>query len=173
MPLSRFVSILFLVPLLFLTSFSFGALDAQERPRDIAIFDIRRPVAMSADQIPPRDFYINAGSAAGLRVGMVITAMRRQTLYDNYQNRSPGDLVVPVGELRIIHVQDNISVAREEKILDRRQLPSIEYDAIMVGDRLDVSTARAARPSPEREETQDQKEPTQRVLFEELIASTP
>ena len=69
---------------------------------------------------------------------------RRHSLYDPYLNKSPGDLVVLVGQLRIIHVQDDMSVARLENIEGRQSLPTIEFDAIMVGDKVDLNTAKMA-----------------------------
>lgn len=110
--------------------------------KEIAVFEIRRPLSFENGQDLPKDFYINAGIEVGLKVGMSVGVNRRQTLYDPFQNKSPGDLIIPVGRLRIIHVQDNISVARLEVVTGREALPTLDFDAIMVGDRLDMSTAK-------------------------------
>src|SRR5690349_6711302 len=103
--------------------------------KEIAVFDVRRPLSFENGQDLPKDFYINAGIEVGLKVGMTVSVNRRQTLYDPFQNKSPGDLIIPVGRLKIIHVQDNIAVARLEEIAGRQSLPTLEFDAIMVGDR--------------------------------------
>lgn len=110
--------------------------------KEIAVFEIRRPLSFENGQDLPKDFYINAGIEVGLKVGMSVAVNRRQTLYDPFQNKSPGDLIIPVGRLRVIHVQDNISVARLEEVTGREALPTLDFDAIMVGDRLDMSTAK-------------------------------
>jgi hypothetical protein len=115
--------------------------------KEITVFDIRRAVSLENNQEMPKDFYINAGLETGLKPGMVITVNRRQTLYDPFQSKSPGDLVVPVGKLRVIHAQENIAVARMVEILGRENLPGLEFDAIMVGDRLDMSTAKMSKGS--------------------------
>ncbi len=112
--------------------------------KDVVVFDVRRQVSLNPDKRPPQDFFINAGSEIGLKEGMLVVVNRRQTLYDSYQNKSVGDLVVPVAQIRIIHVQNSISVARLEKMVDRRYLPSLDFDAVMVGDRLDMETAKMA-----------------------------
>ncbi len=112
--------------------------------KDVTVFDVRRPLAMENDQTPPKDYYINAGTNDGLRVGVILTVYRRQTLYDVYQNKSPGDLIVAVGELRIIHVQGEISVARLEKLHTHDDYPNVDFDAIMVGDKADLGSARMA-----------------------------
>lgn len=106
------------------------------------IFDIRRPVPMTNGEVLPQDFFLNVGSADGVKVDMVITVNRRQTIYDSYSNKSSEDLVVPVGQIRVIHVQQGLSVARIEKLFNRAMLPSLDYDGFMVGDRLDMGSAR-------------------------------
>jgi hypothetical protein len=113
--------------------------------KDAVVFEIRRQVALDPSKPEPKDFFINAGAELGLKPDMVVVVTRRHALYDSYQNRSPGDLIVPVGQLRIIHVQKDLSVARMEKMLDRGSLPALELDAIMIGDRLDLSTAKMIR----------------------------
>ena len=108
---------------------------------DLTIFDVRKNLAMSETEKVYRDFYINGGSEAGLGVGMIITVERRMPLYDNYQNRSAGDLQLKVAKIRIIHVQKGIAVARLMSEFTRDNAPLLEDNFIMVGDRLDMSSA--------------------------------
>lgn len=110
--------------------------------KDVSVFDVRRPLAMDNAETPPKDYYINAGSGSGLKTGMSVKVYRRNSLYDPYTNKSPGDLVVLVGQLRLIHVQDDMSVARLDLIEGREKLPTIDFDAIMLGDRVDLTSAK-------------------------------
>jgi hypothetical protein len=112
--------------------------------KEATIFDERRPLAMENDQVLPKDYFINAGSNDGLKPGVILTIYRHQTLYDVYQNKSPGDLIVAVGELKIIHAQGDISVARLESLHKHDDYPNVEFDAIMVGDKVDLGSARMA-----------------------------
>lgn len=112
--------------------------------KDVTVFDVRRPIAMQNDEQQEKDYYINAGAADGLKAGVTVLVSRRHALYDQYQSKSPGDLVVVVGQLKIIYVQEDISVARLEKIYDRSELPTLEFDTIMMGDKVDLSTAKSA-----------------------------
>ncbi len=128
------VNKIFVLAAIFASSMSYA--------KEIAVFDVRRPLSFENGQDLPKDFYINAGIEVGLKVGMTVGVNRRQTLYDPFQNKSPGDLIIPVGRLKIIHVQDNIAVARLEEISSRQDLPTLDVDAIMVGDRLDMATAK-------------------------------
>ncbi len=120
--------------------------------KDVYVFESRRALSLVDGQQLPKDYYINAGTESGLRKDVVVTVNRRTAFYDPYQNKSAGDIMVPVAELRIIYSQNGLSVARLEKMHDRAFLPSLEYEAVMVGDRLDLSSAskrekRAEMPS--------------------------
>lgn len=108
---------------------------------DLTIFDVRKNLPMSDDEKVLRDFYINAGSEAGLATGMVITVQRRMPLYDSYQNRSAGDLDLKVAKIKVIHVQKGLAVARLHSEFTRENAPLLEDPFIMVGDRLDLASA--------------------------------
>ncbi|MCB0391129.1 MAG: hypothetical protein KDD58_07555 [Bdellovibrionales bacterium] len=117
-----------------------GAVNYQAQAKEVAIFDSRKPVTLSKNDPAYIDFYVNAGSEVGIKRGVIITVHRRTSLYDAYQNKSPGDLKVEVGQIKIIHVQKGLSVGRVHKIFSREDRPNLDYESVMVGDRLDLST---------------------------------
>ena len=110
--------------------------------QEITIFDIRRPIAMSKNEKVEKDFFINAGKERGIKPGVEITVTRSLALYDVYLNRSPGNLVVPVGKLKIIHSQKGLSVGRLISTYSQENIPTLEYRAVMVGDKIDLSSMR-------------------------------
>jgi hypothetical protein len=118
---------------------------------EITIFDVRKNLAMSDTEKVYRDFYINGGSEAGLSAGMIVTVERRMPLYDNYQNRSAGDLQLKVAKIKIIHVQKGISVARLHSEFTRENAPLLEDNFIMVGDRLDMNSATSEKDAKKAE----------------------
>lgn len=120
----------------------------------VSVFEVRKRLAMTNDEAVPRDFYLNGGVESGLKAGMIIKVTRQITPYDSYQNKSPGDLIVPVGELKIIFVQKGVSVARLHRVFDRSDLPILEDDYIMVGDEVDVGSARLESPSEKKKSAQ-------------------
>lgn len=128
---------------------------------DLTIFDVRRTLAMSNDEKTYRDFYINGGSEAGLASGMVITVQRRLPLYDSYQNRSAGDLDLKVARIKIIHVQRGLAVARLHSEFTRDNAPMLEDNFVMVGDRLDLSSATSDKPEKggKKAESEEAHEP--------------
>jgi hypothetical protein len=112
--------------------------------KEATVFDVRRPLAMENNEILPKDYFINVGEADGLKAGMTVTVFRRQSMHDPFLNKSPGDLVVVVGYLKIIHSQSDMSVARLEKVESRDNLPTLEFEAVMSGDKVDLSSAKMA-----------------------------
>jgi hypothetical protein len=114
---------------------------SQKALADLTVFDVRKPIAMSDKDNPQKDYYINAGSESGVQAGMIITVVRKVPLYDSYQSRSAGDLTVPVAKVRIIHTQQGLSVARFYADISRNEIPVLEENFILVGDKLDLATA--------------------------------
>lgn len=119
---------------------------------ELTIFDVRKPVAMSDKEVVQKDFYIDSGSEAGLQKGMIVTVVRKVPLYDTYQSRSAGDLKVEVAKVKIIQVQQGLSVARFAANIPRADIPILEEDYIMIGDRLDMSTATKDKRSASNDE---------------------
>ena len=108
----------------------------------LSIFEVRRRLPMTNDEVTEKDFYINGGREKGIKPGMIVTVTRQLALYDSYQNKSPGDLVIPVGELKIVFVQKGVTVAREHSLFARKNLPVLEENFLMVGDQIDLGSAR-------------------------------
>ena len=123
----------------------FSFLTSSTEALAISIFEARKRLPLRNGEKTQKDFYLNGGLESGLKAGMVLRVTRQVTLYDTYQNKSPGDLVIPVGELKIIFVQKGLSVARLHRIFDRQNLPVLEDNFLMVGDEVDVSSARMDR----------------------------
>jgi hypothetical protein len=132
--LGRFLIALGLAVLLAVFSFeAFG--------EDLSVIDVRRNIPL-ADNLPVyRDFYINSGTEAGLKKNMVITATRKMTIKDATGTSSFGEITIPVGMLKVISVQNHISVAREYKLISRDDEPMLEQIGIMIGDKVDLASS--------------------------------
>ncbi len=108
--------------------------------QEISIFDVRNTLALSDNEPLYKDYYLNAGSVRGLRVGMIITVVRKVSLYDSYQNKSAGEMNLEVGKIKVIHVQKDLAVARDHSTISRVANPILDYDFVMLGDALDLDT---------------------------------
>ncbi|RME18594.1 MAG: hypothetical protein D6797_00105 [Bdellovibrio sp.] len=120
-------SLLFL--LIFLTS-------VRGWSQNFTIFEVKKNLPLNDSEPVYRDFYINAGLQEGFKKGMLVEVRRRSVLYDSYQNKNPETLVVPVGLLKLIHVQPEVSVGRVYKIYKRKDLPVLDYNFFLVGDQV-------------------------------------
>ncbi len=110
---------------------------------EAVVIEVRKNIGLSkADKIY-KNFFINGGSNVGLVKGSKVDVLRRVPVHDPLKNSSIGDIRVKVGELEIIHSDPKISVARmlSQESPDNR--PLLEYEAVMVGDRLDLASVRA------------------------------
>lgn len=113
----------------------------QTLAQDLSIVDVRRNITLADDDIVYKDFYINGGEAEGLKKNLVVTAVRKIQVRDSNGSQSYGEILIPVGQLRIVATYGKISVAREYKLLSRDELPMLEQIGLMSGDRIDLKGA--------------------------------
>lgn len=129
----------------FIHTLLFGSLVLASKlhANEVIIFDCRRPIAMSDKEKPLKDFYINAGVEMGLKKGVILSVQRRVPLYNTLTNSSAGDLQIQVGRLKLVHVQNRLSVARLVNESTKEELPILEDPYILIGDRIDLGSATA------------------------------
>lgn len=115
---------------------------------DLRVVEVRRNIPLSDQDPIYKDFYLTGG-VAGLKPNLVVTAVRKQGLKDATGTQALGELQIPVGQLKVIFVNDQIAVAREYKLLSRTDLPMLEQPAIMVGDLIDTKNAFTDKRKPD------------------------
>lgn len=113
---------------------------------DPVIFDVRRSLPMEPDEPVAHDFYLSVGSEAGIKKGLYLSVVRTAPVHDPIQNKQQALLTVPVGKVQVIHVERNMSVARLVSELDDTERPTLEFEAIMIGDRVDVRSGSMEAP---------------------------
>lgn len=111
----------------------------------VTIFESRKQLPMSNGEQTQKDFYINAGTGAGLAPGRVVTVVRQVPLYDSYRNRSAGNLSIKVAKIKIIYSQKDLSVARYFAGFSRDKIPVLDDNFIMVGDQLDMNSVESEK----------------------------
>ncbi len=107
----------------------------------LQIFNVQKSLPLTNDEPVVTDYYINAGKSQGITPNMIIPVVRRVSVHDPFFNQSAGDIYVDVGTLRVIFVDQHLSVARLHK-LNQDEAPVIDFEALMVGDRVDLTRAR-------------------------------
>jgi hypothetical protein len=106
---------------------------------ELSIIEVRRNIPL-ADQDPVyKDFFINGGLNQGLKPKTVVTATRKIQLKD-VNGQVIGEVLVPVGNLKIIAVGAKISVARLVQEIPRDDLPMLEQTGVMIGDSVDLKS---------------------------------
>ena len=112
---------------------------------------MRRSLPLEPDEEVTKDFYINAGPEAGFKKGVYISVVRAVPVHDPIKNMQQATLNIPVGKLKVIDVQRGITVARLESELSDDERPTLEFEGVMVGDRIDtssISTEQPKKPKP-------------------------
>lgn len=104
---------------------------------EMSVVEVKRNITLSDEDPVYKDFYINAGDGSALRKNMVVTVKRKVSIKD-FGSKTIGDFEAAVGQLKIIHVGNKVSVAREFKLTPRDEEPMMEQTGIMIGDKVDL-----------------------------------
>lgn len=105
---------------------------------EISVVEVKRNITLADDDIVYRDFYINAGDGSSLRKNLVVKVKRKIYVKES-ATKTVGDFDTQVGLLKIIHVGNKVSVAREFKLTSRDEEPMLEQTGIMAGDKIDLN----------------------------------
>lgn len=105
---------------------------------EMSIFEVRRNIPLSDDAPIYKDFYIKGSDSTGLKKNLVVQVNRKMTLRDSSGSQVMGEILAPIGQLKIIAVYGKIAVAREYKNYTREELPMLETPWFMIGDSIDL-----------------------------------
>ncbi|MBC7693617.1 MAG: hypothetical protein H7222_17765 [Methylotenera sp.] len=114
-------------------AWSFGAQPA--KADDFIVYSIYKGLDLgNADETPEKDFYVNLGSAQGIKTGSSIEVLRRTATYDLTNQKLYKEISFPIATLKVIHVERNAAVARMVKMYSADTTPVMTPRAVMVGD---------------------------------------
>jgi hypothetical protein len=111
-----------------------------------SIFDMKKNLPLDPDEEVYHDFYINVGSEVGFKKGSYVTVVRQVPVHDPVQNKQQGTLNIVIGRLQIIHVERNLAVGRQFSETTGEDRPTVEFEAIMIGDKVDLDSITAEPP---------------------------
>ncbi len=83
---------------------------------------------------PQKDFYVNMGSQNGLREGSQLEVLRKVSSYDLRTEKLYKDMIFPIAQMKVIHVENNAAICRLEKMLPAEKVPALSPRMVMVGD---------------------------------------
>ncbi|MBU6375479.1 MAG: hypothetical protein KGQ59_05745 [Bdellovibrionales bacterium] len=87
-----------------------------------------------APRVSMKDYFINVGTAQGIRNGTVLEVSRKMPTYDLLGEKLYKEIVFPIGTVKVIHVEAGVAIARLEKLFASDKTPVSSPRAIMVGD---------------------------------------
>jgi hypothetical protein len=133
-----------------LITFTLSATSAFAADGNVSIFDVRKTLQMDPSEPVYHDYYLNAGPEAGLKRGMFVSVVRRTPIHNPIENKSAGTLSVEVAKLQIISVESGISVGRLVTSFGSADRPVVDFEGIMIGDVLDLTTVSMEAPKSKR-----------------------
>lgn len=120
--------------------FSFLQIEAAELNPDFYILSVVNELPMGTrNEVLFKDYYVNAGLKNGLKKGAFIDAFRKMSSSDNLNGKFIGDTFIKVGRLQIIHIDENLSIARLIHLYSKKNHPIPGHDGILTGDLIQVS----------------------------------
>lgn len=106
--------------------------------QELNIVEVRRSIPLSEEEKIYTDYYINGGSDSGLKENSVVTAYRKMAVKDASGTQTYGEMLIPIGQLKIIFVSNKVAVAREQKVLSFDNKPWQENHGFMSGDKIEM-----------------------------------
>lgn len=137
---------------LFCTFLVIAVSQAFAKDEDAVVIEVRKKVKLHEMERVYADYFIRGGRKMGLEKGVLVSVVRRLPVHDPFDNASIGDFKVKVADIEIIQADSEKSIGRLVEIDRREARPMLTYDAIMIGDRLDLDTMRAKvayQPAPQ------------------------
>ena len=100
------------------------------------VIAVRRELGLNtADaNAAPQDIVLNGGTEIGLGEGMILSVARSIPILDPYKENQQKQLEVEFAKVKIVHAQNNLAIARIEKIDSIRKGVAVGTRGILIGD---------------------------------------
>ena len=107
--------------------------------RDYVIFSISQGIPMGVqNEIRSKNYYVNLGKQQGVERGTRLQVFRTISRVDPFQDNQRQRFDVKIGELKVLHTEDNRSIALISPESSKDQELYTEIDSIMIGDYVEV-----------------------------------
>lgn len=108
--------------------------------RNYQIFSVTQNLPMGTEnQIIRKNYYVNIGNNQGVQQGTMLDVFRIVSVLNPYDNRKRVNYKVKIGELEVIHADEEASISKLNKYEEVTQSPVFELDQFIVGDHVAVS----------------------------------
>lgn len=108
--------------------------------RSFMIYSVAMDLPMGLDnEVLKKNFYVNLGSKQGVRKGTLLDVFRVISVLDPYDNRKRISYRVKIGEVKVLHANDEAAITVFHKKEDK-DMPVLDLDQFIVGDHVAVNT---------------------------------
>lgn len=108
--------------------------------RDHLIYSVGEELPMGEEnEITKKNYYLNIGSNQGVSEGTILDVYRVISKMNPYDNKKRINYKVKVGELKVIHSEDEASIGITELLkTDIPTTPMFDISNFMIGDHINV-----------------------------------
>ena len=108
--------------------------------RDHLIFSVTEDLPMGyKGEVIRRNYYVNMGTSEGLSKGTLLDVYRVISKANPYDNKKRVNYKIPIGQLEVIHVEEDSAVGFIKKLHLNAKDPIFEINNFMIGDHVAVT----------------------------------
>lgn len=108
--------------------------------REHLIYSIDEQIPMGYEnEKPKKNFYVNIGSNQGVKTGTILDVFRVISKSNPYDNLKRINYKVKIGELEVLHSDDQAAIGSLKEIKLGNKDPLFEISSFMIGDYVSVS----------------------------------
>lgn len=117
----------------------FGLLSLNAFPREYIIYSVAQDIPMGYEnEVINKNYYVNMGSKQGIDQGTVLDVYRVISQLDPYETKKRYNYRVKIGELKVLHSEDDSAIAELSQIKPKSESIYFEVPSFMIGDHVEV-----------------------------------
>lgn len=106
---------------------------------DYLIYSVMQEVPMGDGTNPKKNYYLNIGKNQGVSSGATLDVFRTIVRSDPYETKKRYNYKVKIGELEVIHFDDDASIAISKKLINDEKSPLTDVANFMIGDNVSIN----------------------------------
>ncbi len=107
--------------------------------RSYVIFSMTQDLSMGTEnEVIRKNYYINMGSAAGIKKDSVVDVFRIISVQNPYDSKKRVNYRVKIGELKVLHSSDEGAIATVKEY-EKEDAPIFDIQQFMIGDHVAIN----------------------------------
>lgn len=107
--------------------------------KNYMIYSLAQDIPMGDGSLQKKNYYVNIGLQQGVKVGTELKVYRLLNRTNPYATEKNVTFKVEVGELKVVHAEDENSIAEISKLKTDSKV-FVEIPSLNIGDHIDVKT---------------------------------